>query len=255
MTSEGTKVVAISGAAGGIGAAVARHFASEGAVLSLHDRNAAALSELATALADADVLTTTGDVSRKPDVVAWIDRTMERFGRIDVLVNAAGIRSNGSAQGLDEAEWDRVLDINLKGVFLCCQAVMHGMKARNAGRIINIGSVLGKNSGNARPWIDTAEQDTSSNLAYGAAKAGVHAMTGYLARELARFNVTVNTVAPGPVTSPMTANSPASRRAMIPMGRYATVDEVAHAVAFLASAEAGYITGETLDVNGGLWSD
>ncbi len=172
-----------------------------------------------------------------------------------MLVNVAGTVSFGAAETLPEAEWERVLAVNLKGTFLCCQAVIGGMRARKYGRIINIGSILGKNGGNARPWLDRAEQANASNVAYGVSKAGVHAMTMFLARELAADGITVNAVAPGPIASAMTANFPQRLRDLIPVGRMGTADEVARACLFLADESSGYITAEILDVNGGLWGD
>lgn len=170
-------------------------------------------------------------------------------------MNHPGTVSFGSAETLEEAEWSRVLDINLKGTFLCCQAVIPGMRGRRYGRIINIGSILGKNGGNARPWLDRSDQAQSANVAYGASKAGVHAATLYLARELAADGITVNVVAPGPVASAMTADFPERLRDLIPVGRMGTADEVAQACLFLASRSSGFITAEILDVNGGMWGD
>lgn len=256
MSNAALKVVAITGASGGIGSAVARAFADTNTALSLSDLSRASLDALSHELAKTcRIASAVVDISCQQEVANWIRETMDRFGQIDVLVNVAGVRANGPAATLTETEWDRVIDINLKGTFLCCQAVIPIMKAQKSGRIINLGSVLGKNGGNARPWIDESEQQSASNVAYGVSKAGVHAMTSYLAKELASYGVTVNAVAPGPVTSPMTANSPASRRALIPLHRYASAEEVAHAVLFLASEKSRYITGEVLDVNGGLWCD
>lgn len=245
----------ITGAAGGIGSAIAKAVAAAGADLCLADRvQSDALAAELRALGR-NVLVQAVDITRRADVVAMVRQAQDAFGRIDILVNAAGITSFGSAAGLDEAEWDRVIAINLKGVFLCCQAVIPAMQAQRSGRIINIGSILAKNGGNARPWIDPQEQDRSANIAYGAAKAGVHAMTFYLARELAGHGITVNTVAPGPIASAMTATFPDRLKALIPAGRLGKAEEVAAAVLFLAGGDAGFITGETLDVNGGMWLD
>lgn len=245
----------ITGAGGGIGSAVARAFASSGADLSLADiQPVAALAEEVRA-AGRRVIDTPTDVTQSNEVRALVDATLKAFGKIDVLVNVAGTISFGSAQALPESEWDRVLAVNLKGTFLCCQAVIAPMRERKYGRIINIGSILGKNGGNARPWIDPGEQANASNIAYGVSKAGVHAMTMFLARELAGAGVTVNAVAPGPIASAMTQNFPQRLRDLIPVGRMGTADEVARACVFLADETSGYITAEILDVNGGMWGD
>ncbi|MCC2632260.1 MAG: hypothetical protein K0Q43_455 [Ramlibacter sp.] len=244
------KVAFITGAAGAIGSATALRLAQDGYALALADMGApAAGSDLPEGLVlDLDVRS--GDQVR-----AAVERTLATYGRIDVLVNVAGITSFGSAQQLAEAEWQRVLDINLSGTFRCCQAVLPAMKTQGRGRIVNLGSVLGKNGGNARPWVDAGEQKASGNVAYGVSKAGVHAMTAYLAREVASLGITVNAVAPGPVASAMTTALPPAIKSMIPVGRMGTPQDVAALIAFLASDAAGFITGETIDVNGGMWCD
>lgn len=249
------RVALVTGAAGGIGRAVSLALAREGADLALLDvdapealrREATALGRRAFAL-DADV----SDRSRVHEAVA---RTSDLLGRLDILVNVAGVVSFGAAATLDEAEWDRVIDVNLKGTFLCCQAVIPAMCAQNWGRIINLGSVVGKNGGNARPWVDASEQDRASNVAYGASKAGVHALTAFLARELASSGITVNAIAPGPIASAMTTSLPAALKALIPLGRMGQAEDVANAAVFLASSRAGFITAEIIDVNGGMWAD
>lgn len=244
------KVALVTGGTGGIGSAVCEALAQAGARVVSAD-----LAIAGTAQVDEGIERVALDVSSAAQVRACVDGVIARHGRLDILVNVAGVVSIGNAQDLPEAEWDRVVDINLKGTFLCCQAVMQAMKQQQFGRIINIGSVLGKNGGNPRPWINPREQDRAGNVAYGVSKAGVHIMTSYLARELASSGVTVNAVAPGPVASAMTSSFPEALRALIPVGRMGQAAEVASAVLFLASPESGFITGEILDVNGGLWSD
>ena len=123
------------------------------------------------------------------------------------------------------------------------------------GRIVNLGSVVGKNGGNARPWLDPQEQASAGNIAYGVSKAGVHAMTAFLAKELAAFGVTVNAVAPGPIATSMTTHFPPALTALVPVGRMGTMDEVVAAILFLLAPASAYMTGEVLDINGGLWCD
>jgi 3-oxoacyl-[acyl-carrier protein] reductase len=245
----------VTGANGGIGRAVARAFAAEGADVCLADIVTAddLAAEIATLGRRAVTLRT--DVTSRRDVKAMVAGAEAALGRVDILVNVAGVVSFGSAATLDEAEWDRVMAINLKGTFLCCQAVITPMRARRYGRIINMGSIIGKNGGNARPWIDPDEQLKSSNIAYGAAKAGVHAVTLFLARELAADGITVNAIAPGPIASAMTTGFPDTLKALIPVGRMGRAEEVASAAVFLADESSAFINGEILDVNGGMWAD
>lgn len=245
-------VFLVTGAAGAIGSAVARRLAGDGARLGLGDLEApSALREELGACAIARAL----DVRSAGDVARFVNAASAEWGRIDGLITVAGVTSLGSFEAITPEEWDRVQAINLRGVFLSCQAAIAPLKANGGGRIVNIGSVLAKNGGNPRPWLDPGEQTRAGNAAYGAAKAGVHALTLYLAKELARWNITANAVAPGPIQSGMTATFPKPLADQIPMGRLGLPDEVAAAVAFLCSADAGFITGEIIDVNGGLWVD
>jgi len=248
------RVALVTGGAGGIGRTVVDN-------LRLHGVKAIAADVSGTQAVDEcdfkrqpDALVRL-DVTRKAEIAALVERMQAQLGRIDILVNVAGVVSFGSAEQLTEAEWNRVLDINLKGTFFTCQAVMGIMKQQGFGRIINLGSVVGRNGGNARPWIAAEEQARAANVAYGVSKAGVHVMTAFLAKELAAHGITVNAVAPGPIATAMTATFPEQLKALLPVGRMGTTEDVVRAVLFLASSKAGFITGEVLDVNGGMLCD
>jgi len=248
------RIALVTGGKGVIGSAL---------VAALRERGATAVCADGASVADwrtADAATLASsevklDVTDRLSVCGLVERIESQLGAVDLLVNVAGVVSFGSAATLAEAEWDRVIAINLKGSFLACQAVIAGMKRKQFGRIINIGSVVGKNSGNARAWIDPAEQERAGNVAYGVSKVGVHAMTGFLAKELAAHGITVNAIAPGPIATPMTTDFPPQLRALIPVGRMGVAGDVVHAALFLASRDAGFITGEVLDVNGGMLCD
>lgn len=244
-----SRVALVTGGAGGIGKAVAQALAECGATVITADL------AMPAAAHGRGINHIALDVTQSAQVKACIDNVASRHGRLDILVNVAGVVSLGNAADLAEQEWDRVMAVNLKGTFLCCQAALPFMKQAGFGRIINMGSVLGKNGGNPRPWIDPEEQRRASNVAYGASKAGINAITAYLAKEVAGFGITVNTVAPGPVASEMTVGFPQSLRNLIPVGRMGLPEDVASAVLFLASPQSSFITGETLDVNGGLFID
>ena len=249
------RVAIITGASGGLGRATARRFAQEGARLCLADRvPAGEILELVRA-DGASAIEVETDVTVAGSVQAMVERTLAEFGKVDVLVNIAGVSTHGASDDVDEAEWDRVLRGNLTSVFLCCKAVLPAMRERGYGRIVNMSSILGKNGGNPRPWIDPQEQKRAGNLAYGASKAGVHALTYFLAKENAHHGITVNAVAPGPIATHMTRNFPQTLKNLIPVGRMGLPEDVADAVAFLAGDSAGFITGEVMDVNGGAWTD
>jgi 3-oxoacyl-[acyl-carrier protein] reductase len=249
------RVAIITGAAGGIGGAIARRFAAEGADLCLTGRRGCAEVAAEIATTGRRVLDLRVDVTNRAELTGMVDQALAAFGKVDILVTVAGVVSTGNAETLAEAEWDRVMAINLKGVFFSCQAVIPAMRKAGYGRIINIGSLLAKNGGNPRPWLNRAEQDRAGNVAYGSAKAGVHAVTLYLAKELAADGITVNCVAPGPIASAMTVNLPDSFKALLPVGRLGRGEEVADAVTYLAGEQASFTTGEILDVNGGAWID
>ncbi len=249
------RTVIVTGAAGAIGTACALAFAREGGRLFLTDRESCdATAEAARALG-ASVETARVDVTRAPAVRDAVERVNHLFGRIDILVTVAGVVCHGTNETIAEADWDRTIAVNLKGTFLCCQAVIGPMRARGYGRIVTIGSVIGKNGGNPRPWIDRSELERAGNAAYGASKAGVHALTLHLAKELASSGITVNCVAPGPVATLMTTDLPETLRQLIPVGRMGRPEDVADAVLFLAQENSSFITGEILDINGGLLVD
>lgn len=254
MRLEG-RTALITGAAGGIGSATARAFAREGADLCLSDLADTGAIAAEISKAGRKAVQTHTDVTDRAQVQEMVDTALNGLGRIDILVTVAGITSLGEAETLDEAEWDRVIDINLKGTWLCCQAVIAPMRAQQYGRIVTVGSLIGKNGGNPRPWIDRDEQTGSSNVAYGASKAGVHAVTFFLAKELAADGVTVNSVSPGPIATEMTAKVRPGLNEIIPVGRMGMPEEVADSILFLATETSGFITGETIDINGGIMVD
>lgn len=251
------RIAVVTGAAGGLGKAIAQRFAQEGASLCLVDR-LDLLEHVQALQADGHrAIGINADLTDSAAVNDLMRRAVDEYGRIDVLVNLAGVGSHGACCDVTDEEWRRVIDCNLSSVFYCCRAALPIMRQHGYGRIVNIGSVIGKNGGNPRPWLDPEEQKRASNLAYGASKAGIHALTLFLAKETASQGITVNAVAPGPVASNvrLTQVFPQSLKNLIPVGRLGRPEEVADAVAFLAGDQASFITGEILDINGGCWVD
>lgn len=246
------RIALVTGALGTIGRDVVRALRSDGALVIAADASPGAQQLGAQWRVDDPVRL---DVTNRASIDALVRFIEGRWGPVDTLVNVAGVVSFGPAATLAEDEWDRVLAVNLKGTLLAIQAVLPGMKSQRFGRIVNIGSVVGKNAGNARPWLDANEQQRAGNVAYGVSKAGIHAMTGFIAKEVAAHGITVNAVAPGPVATAMTANFPGELKALIPVGRVGTASDVSRAVQFLVAPHSDFITGEVLDVNGGLFCD
>lgn len=240
------RVALVTGGIGGIGSAICRLLAQQGCQVIAADLpgDAARLAAFSAAMAGLSVKFRALDVGDF-DACAAFAASLERdYGRIDILVNAAGITRDGTLRKMQRTQWDDVLRINLDSVFNLCRHVVDGMATRGFGRIINISSVNGQTG-----------QFGQTN--YAAAKAGMHGFTMALAREVARKGVTVNSVAPGYVETPLVMAMPADIRntitATIPVGRIGQPHDIARAVAFLIADDAGYITGANLPVNGGLF--
>ncbi|MFQ5946167.1 MAG: 3-oxoacyl-ACP reductase FabG [Anaerolineae bacterium] len=238
------RVALITGAAGGIGEATAKRFIREGARVAVNDANAPGAEKAAQEIqrAGGTALAVAGDVTKKAQVDEIVRQVTSAWGRVDILINNAGINRDAMAAKMSEGQWDEVLDVNLKGTFLCAQAVLPGMRERGWGRVINTSSIgsLG-NIGQAN---------------YAASKAGVIGLTKTLALEYAKYRVTVNCVAPGATMTAMLAGVPDQIKAKIiekiPMGRIADPEEIAHVHGFLASEEASFITGQVIFVDGGM---
>ena len=245
MRFEG-KTAVVTGGSRGIGRAICLELAKGGANVVLYCAGNEAAAQKTAAEVEAlgaRALALRCDVSDAAQVDALAKTAVERFGQIDILVNSAGITRDNLLMRMSEADFDAVMNANLKGTFLCMKAVSRLMLKRRYGRIVNLSSVVGLR-GNA------------GQVNYAASKAGVIGMTKSLAKELASRGVTVNAVAPGFIETDMTAALAESARAAalgsIPMGRMGAAEDVAKTVAFLASDEAAYITGQVLAVDGGM---
>jgi len=240
------KAALVTGGSRGIGKAIAIELAAAGADVALCARTEGTAESAAAEIEALGVraVPCQADVALADQAEAAVKQTLEAFGRIDVLVNNAGITRDNLLMRMKEDDWDAVLSTNLKGAFNCCKAAVRPMMKARSGRIINVTSVVGI-SGNAG----------QSN--YAASKAGLVGLTKSLAKEFASRNITVNAVAPGLVpetgmTSDLTDQIVEQMQSQIPLGRAGSVEEIAHAVAFLASERAGYITGQVVVVDGGM---
>jgi 3-oxoacyl-[acyl-carrier protein] reductase len=240
------KVALVTGAAQGIGKAVTLMLARHGADVIVADVNMEKAEETAREVQTLghQAMAVKLDVTRLQDVEATVATALQRFGKIDILINNAGIARDKLILRMTEEDWDAVLSVNLKGTFNCTKAVIKHMSKQRSGKIINIASVVG-------------EMGNPGQANYAASKAGVIGFTKTIAREFAQRGINVNAIAPGYIQTPMTDALPEKAKEelkrMIPMERLGQPEDVAQAVLFLVSEASGYITGNVLKVNGGIY--
>jgi len=239
----------VTGAAQGIGRAIAGRLSSEGANVVIADVQADAAAETAAELdadAEGSVVSVECDVASMEVVRSMVETTEERFGGIDILVNNAGVGSQGAfPAAVDPSEWHRVIDVNLNGTYNCCYAAVPSMIDAGYGRIVNVSSMAGRR----------ISYHAAAN--YTASKWAIIGLTKHLAWDLGEHGITVNALCPGVVETPLAEHQAEAERATtaekIPLGRWSSPEEQAAAVAFLASEDGSYVTGTTLDVDGGMW--
>jgi len=240
------KTVLVTGSGQGIGASIAKVFAARGANVAINDINKQTAQKTVEEIefSGGNAKFFSADVTNEKDVVAMIANIINEFGSLDILVNNAGIMDTLKTDQLSVEHWDRTLAINLKGTFICSKTVLGEMKEKKYGKIINISSLAGESGG-----ITVAAD-------YSASKAGMLAFTKKLANEVAEFGINVNAVAPGTTRTPMIDAMSEEDKSLlaskIPVKRFGEPEDIAYATCFLASDEATFITGATLDVNGGL---
>jgi 3-oxoacyl-[acyl-carrier protein] reductase len=240
------RVALVTGGAQGIGKAVALLLAKNGADIAVSDVNLQKAEETAGEIQSLGrkAMAIKADVSSSEDVERMVQAIMERFGRIDILVNNAGIARDKLILRMTEEDWDAVLNVNLKGTFHCTRTVIRHMSKQRYGKIVNIASVVG-------------EMGNAGQANYAASKAGVIGLTKTVAREFAQRGINVNAIAPGYIATPMTDALPEKAKEelqrMIPMERLGKPEDVAEAVLFLVSEASSYITGQVINVNGGIY--
>ena len=247
MTTLTGKTAVVTGAAGTMGLAVVRALLEDGAQVALVDMDALRLDSLVRFLRGA-IVAIPCDVTQSGAVRQAHQQAEKVLGPVDILVNNAGVLSNDKAEATTDEEWRRVMSVNVDGAFYWARAVLPGMRRRGWGRIVNVGSLASKTGG------------LTAGTAYATSKGAITSLTFSLARESAGTGITVNAIAPAYVKTPMVTEqlNEAQRRqilAQIPVGRFCEPEEFAHAVRFLVSPMSGFITGEVLDVNGGLLMD
>ncbi|MFT8736933.1 MAG: 3-oxoacyl-ACP reductase FabG [Zymomonas mobilis] len=232
----------VTGASGGIGSAIAKSLAEQGAQVALSGTREAALAEVAATLPN-DPIILPANLGNKEEVEQLVPRALEKLGKIDILINNAGITRDGLMMRMKDDDWADVIALNLESIFRLSRAVIRPMMKTRFGRIINISSVVGQ-TGNA------------GQANYAAAKAGMIGMSKSLAREVASRGITVNCIAPGFIATKMTdilsEQQKDAAKSQIPAGRFGDIQDIAAAAVYLASKESGYMTGQTLSVNGGM---